>query len=132
MTDKAKQLLIALILVIALALLIAWLAYPTLGQATMRYQKILADRYGWTWTWHAEKPYTVLSEICWDDYADTWCEALNLSRMVLLYEVIDHANDTRTTLYQLRRGQCIAWEWHNEYGADGQPHIAEANWITCP
>ncbi len=121
-------------LLIALFLLLLFVCLAeSHAAATARYQMIRIDNAGWFWTWHADKPYTTIRELCWDDAANDFCEpSLSFSRMTWIYEVIDHANDTRTTIYRLRRGGCIAWAWHNDYGTDGNPHIALAELITCP
>lgn len=133
--EKAKRpKLLGWWLLIAACIVLIILLIPHGANAqSARYQMIRIDNAGYFWTWHTEKPYSVIRQLCWDDAANNWCEPnLNFSRMTYIYEVIDWQEGSRTTIYQLRRGGCIAWQWHNDYGTDNNPHIAFGDLINCP
>ena len=126
---KWLKLTLTILFAIAIALIVSF----AVRAQSARYQMVRIDNAGYFWSWSADKPYTVIRQLCWNDQADTWCEpTLNFARMTYIYEVIDWEAGNRTSIYQLRRGGCVAWQWHNDYGTDGQPHIAYGDLITCP
>jgi hypothetical protein len=117
-----------------LLIILGLLAYAVIAQSA-RYQLIRMDSRGWFWAWHHELPYIETGAICWDDATNSFCEAgFDLARATWIYAIIDTQNYRYGTIYQQgrRNARCFVLWWHNDYGVDGNPHIAALSWISCP
>lgn len=103
------------------------------ASANMRYLVKPVEAYyrGYIWLWYADSPYTVISEMCWNETEGYGCDArLTDEEYELVYEVFDTGVGLNGSIY---RGEdsldmYIFW-WPQELGADHNPHPISAYWI---
>jgi hypothetical protein len=83
---------------------------------------------------HDTLPFQIIEPMCWDDHASRFCdEALWTTSYSQAWIITDWNPDNPKlgAIYQ-NGDSCYWWMYQPTYGVDGQPHIDEHYWISCP
>jgi hypothetical protein len=124
---------------LAILLLIFVNIFQVEGQANGRVEQVARPRYTLTsktasfiFENHESLPFQIISQQCWND-AIGFCDSSMTSGAtpLELWIVTDWLTDQQGSIYQLG-DTCYWWMYKAELGADGQPHVDEHYWISCP
>lgn len=110
-----------------IALVLMWLE----AQADGRPRYTLFDsRISFLFSNSDELPFTLIREMCWNDSVGFCDDGLRGAEEI--YFLADWQTLSYGAIFQTDSGDCFWWMYRSEFGADGNPHIAEHHWVECP
>lgn len=75
-------------------------------------------------------PFGLIREMCWNT-TEGFCDD-GLAGAEEIYFLADWQTLSYGAVFQTDSGDCFWWMYRSEFGADGNPHIAEHHWVECP
>jgi len=114
--------------IVFLLLLFVYLDGTEASEARLRYT-LIDKRASFLFSNYDSLPFTINREMCWND-VQGFCDVEGSTDE--LYTLIDWQMQAYGAIYEDESGACFWWMYQAEWGEDGNPHVAEHYWITCP
>jgi hypothetical protein len=83
----------------------------------------------WLFENHDDYPYTIIDEMCYDDYVSRWCDTI--TNPIQIEIMVDWLGFEVGEVFHSDEG-CFIWTYQPFWGEDGNPHINRHDWIICP
>jgi hypothetical protein len=129
---KARLYLLAFAIVFLL-LLFVYLNALEADETESRPRYTLIDvRFSFLFSNSDTLPFTLIRQMCWNDSVG-FCDD-GLAGAEEIYFLVDWnpENPVYGAIFETDSGTCFWWSYQPEWGADGNPHVAQAYWVECP
>lgn len=85
------------------------------------------------WAYFDELPYTVISEMCWNETEGYACDEriANSQNEYVLNRIVDFEAQLVGQVWKNDGGHCWLFIWQ-QYHHEGNPHPLVQQWVECP